>query len=260
VSELDHGISAGDACTRRMLLHRGALATTAAVAAPVGLTAAAPVAEAMAPDVSGDRRIVAWRGLDAWRSEVALIRLGSRGLVAAGTQVGLAPVAYRLDYRLEAADDFVTRRLSLTAEGTGWTRHLDLRRSRAGVWTADASAHGHVDLPAPGGDVATFATAIDCDLGYSPLTNLMPIRRSGLDRHEGAQDFLMAWVSVPDLGVVASAQRYEHVRATGGGSVVRYVDRGLFPGFKADLRLDRTGVIERYPGLAEQVQPKQRHA
>jgi len=260
VSELNHSIGAGDGCTRRMLLRRGALATTAAVAVPAGLNAAAPVADAIARDTQGDRRIVAWHGLDAWRSEVALMRLSSRGIVAVGTQVGLAPVAYRLDFRLDAADGFVTRRLVLTAEGTGWTRHLDLRRSRSGVWTADASAHGHVDLPEPGGDVATFASAIDCDLGYSPLTNLMPIRRSGLDRHHGAQDFLMAWVSVPDLSVVASAQRYEHVRANAGGSVVRYVDRGLFPGFKAELRLDRTGLIERYPGLAEQVQPRQRHA
>ena len=31
----------------------------------------------------------------------------------------------------------------------------------------------------------------------------------------------MAWVSVPDLGVHGSAQRYEHVRP----GVVRYVDR-----------------------------------
>lgn len=259
MSELEDGERGGHGCTRRMLLERGALATGVALAAPadLGLDAhaagAAPLAQAAA---QGERRIVAWHGQDAWRSEVVLMRLGRNGVVAQGTQVGMAPVAYRLDFHLEASEGWVTSRLVLTSEGTGWRRHLDLRRSRSGAWTAHASAHGDVALPAPGGDPSTFAEAIDCDLGYSPLTNLMPIRRSGLDRRAGAQDFLMAWVSVPDLSVVASAQRYEHVRTTADGSVVRYVDRGLFPGFKAELRLDRTGVIELYPGLASQVKPK----
>jgi hypothetical protein len=146
--------------------------------------------------------------------------------------------------------DFITRRLALTAEGTGWRRSLDLTHDGHGNWSIRTHTSGRVQLPRPGGRTAPLTGALDCDLGLCPLTNLMPIRRSGLDRHPGAEDFLMAWVSVPDLSVHASGQRYEHVRTTKHGSVVRYVDRGLFPGYRAALRLDRKGIVELYPGLA----------
>ena len=55
--------------------------------------------------------------------------------------------------------------------------------------------------------------ALDCDLGLSPLTNFMPIRRRRLLDGGEAHEFLMAWVSVPDLGVHRSEQRYEPVDA-----------------------------------------------
>ncbi len=205
--------------------------------------------------VEGFSRVVAWRGLDSWRSEVATFDLGPDGILAEGTQVAVDPVPYRLDYRLEAPEDFVTRRLTVRAVGSGWWRRLDLRHDGEGNWTAEAEAGGEgTDLPEPGGDMAAIVGARDCDLGLSPLTNLMPILRSGLNRRAGAEDFLMAWVSVPDLAVQASRQRYEHVRADPEGAVVRYVDRGLFPGFTADLRLDDSGVVLLYPELGERVE------
>jgi hypothetical protein len=82
----------------------------------------------------------------------------------------------------------------------------------------------------------------------------MPILRSGLHRRPGAENFVMVWVSVPDLSVVASGQRYEHVQShEDGTSVVRYVDRGVFEGFTADLVLDADGFVVLYPELAERV-------
>lgn len=195
-----------------------------------------------------------WRGLDAWRSEVAEIELDEDGLLATGSQVGVDPMPYRVDYRLEAQGDFLTRSLTVESRGTGWWRLLELRQDGGGGWSADWEANGNAPFGTdPGGDAAELTGALDCDLGLSPLTNLMPIRRSGLDRNEGAADFLMAWVSVPDLAVVASAQRYEHVAADSDGATVRYVDRGLFDGFTADLRLDHSGLVLVYPELAERV-------
>jgi len=43
------------------------------------------------------------------------------------------------------------------------------------------------------------------------------------------------------------------VRRTAHGSVVRYVDRGLFDGFEAELELDADGLVVRYPELAMRV-------
>jgi hypothetical protein len=75
----------------------------------------------------------------------------------------------------------------------------------------------------------------------------MPIRRSGLHERAGAADFVMAWVSVPDLQVHASPQRYEHVRP----DVTRFVS--LDSDFRAELELDADGLVVRYPRLAERV-------
>jgi uncharacterized protein len=203
--------------------------------------------------MTADAQFLTWRGLDAWRVEAATVTLAAEGLIAEGTQIGSDPVPYRLDYRLDASEGFVTRSLVVTARGQGWWREVSLQHDGNGAWTCEGRAEGALDAPEPGGDVATFAGAVDCDLGYSPVTNFMPIRRSGLNRRAGAEDFLMAWVSVPDLSVVGSGQRYEHVRMTDHGSVVRYVDRGLFDGFTAELELDRDGVVVVYPELAERV-------
>jgi hypothetical protein len=164
-------------------------------------------------------------------------------------QLGVDPVAYRLDYSLEAPQNFVTRRLHLECVGEGWWRCLTLARAGDRAWTCEAEADGDVALDDPGGDTDALSSALDCDLGYSPLTNTMPIRRSGLHRRAGAEDFLMAWVSVPDLGVHAMPQRYEHVRGEADGAVVRYSSAN----FAAELELDPGGLVVLYPGLARRV-------
>jgi hypothetical protein len=79
----------------------------------------------------------------------------------------------------------------------------------------------------------------------------MPVLRHELHREAGEVDFLMAWVSVPDLGVHPSVQRYEHVRIDDSGSVVRYV--GEHRDFVGELELDRDGLVVFYPELARRV-------
>jgi uncharacterized protein len=195
------------------------------------------------------RRLVVWEGIGEWRAEVAEVELTDDGICATGTQVGVEPVPYRVDYTLEARERFVTTRLQVEATGEGWSRRLHLMHDGAGRWTCDAGGHGPVDLPPPGGDPAMLAAALDCDLGLSPLTNLMPVRRHRLDERAESRDFVMAWVSVPALEVVAYPQRYEHLRP----GVVRFVDRGLAPGFEADLEYDDDGLVRLYPELARRV-------
>ena len=57
----------------------------------------------------------------------------------------------------------------------------------------------------------------------------------------------MAWVSLPDLGVLRSEQRYEAI----DDRRIRFV--GLEDGFTAELELDEDGLVVRYPRLAERV-------
>jgi hypothetical protein len=201
-------------------------------------------------------RLIVWRGLDSLRWEVAHFRFNPQGVAARGTQVGTEPVPYRLDYDLDARDGFVTRQLDVRAEGEGWSRGVVLQHDGKGAWTCGVEARGQVDLDvsgADGGVLEQLTDARDCDLGFSPVTNLMPIRRHRLNQKEGAADIVVAWVSVPDLKLHPYAQRYESIRRSAEGSVVRFIDLGLSEGFVADLRLDGDGVVEVYPELAERV-------
>jgi hypothetical protein len=185
-------------------------------------------------------RFLVWTGVEEWLAETAVVELGDHGLRATGTQIGADPEPYRVDYRLEAPDDFVTGELELTATTESGRHSLLLRRDRSGGWSTE------------GGELPDLAGAVDIDIENSPLTNTMPILRHGFQQ-EGSGDFVMAFVRTPSLRVEASPQRYEHVRTTETGSVVRYISRD--GDFTADLELDPEGLLIHYPRLARRIEP-----
>ena len=173
--------------------------------------------------------------------------LAANRLTANGIAIGSKPVGYRLDYKLETKQEFITSGLLVVARGEGWRRRLDLRRLKSGRWTARTRAEGELDMPAPGGDMARLVGALDCDLAWSPLTNSMPVLRHGLLDGGGPIDFVMAWVSVPDLSVHASRQRYTFVRKEGDLAVIRYESRDST--FAAEVTFDSDGLVVDYPGI-----------
>src|SRR5215218_7118408 len=158
------------------------------------------------------RRLVLWSGLDGWRAEAATVDLDAAGLQATGSQLGVDPLPYRLDYALSTYPDLATRSLQVQVTGDGWARRLRLDHDGAGGWRCDAGQDGRAPLPDAGGDAAAVRGALDCDLARSPLTNTMPIRRHALAERPAAADFLMAFVSVPDLGVdIVAGVLLDHV-------------------------------------------------
>jgi hypothetical protein len=151
------------------------------------------------------RRTAVWRGLDEPRMEIARVHAGADGVRASGTQIG---TDYELRYDLE--------RDQLTLE------LVDKRRLTVRL------------------DGADFF-----DLGYSPLFNSLPIWRDRLLDGGEPRDYMMRFVSVPDLQVSDSMQRYEPL----GGRRLRYRSGT----FAADIEFDDDGVVVRYEGLAERV-------
>ncbi len=83
------------------------------------------------------------------------------------------------------------------------------------------------------------------DLGSSPLFNSLPVLRDRLLDGGGPRDYVMRWVSVPELEADESPQRYEPL----GAGVVRFTSGS----FVADIRFDDAGFVNRYEGLAERV-------
>ena len=217
------------------------------------------------------QRAIAWGKEDPAGVEFAEVTLGAGAMFASGVAVGGEPSAYRLDYILETGPEFVTTRLQVTARGQGWRRTLDLRRDAMGAWTAATTAEGDPpegltppgpiaadgdpgtgEDPATAGRIGWLDGALDCDLGLSPLTNSMPALRHGLMEGDGAADLLMAWVSVPDLSVHASRQRYTAVRdLPDGGRLIRF--ESLDSTFAAELAFDADGLVVDYPGIGRRL-------
>lgn len=197
------------------------------------------------------RRAAAWVKDDPFGVEFAEIAIGDDHLTATGVAVGTAPLPYRLDYELETEPGFVTARLRVTSRGEGWRRELDLRREASGVWSVGGDEEGDVDLPTAGGNAARFADALDCDLGLSPVTNMMPILRHGLLQSGGPIEFTMAWVEVPALAVRPDSQRYRHLASAPDRHVVRF--EAVDGSFAADITVDTDAVVVDYPGIARRL-------
>ncbi|MFI7210616.1 putative glycolipid-binding domain-containing protein [Micromonospora maritima] len=178
-----------------------------------------------------------------------------QGLTAQGVALAVDPIPYTCRYRLTLAPDWSTSRLEVDADGAGWSRSVRLERGADG-WRVrtgeegdlDAAlrAAGHPTAGLPGtDDPDRLAEALDVDLGGSPLTNTLPIRRIGLGRLPAdlATGVKVAWVLLPSLAVVPDEQVYTSL----GPGRVRYASDG----FTADLEVDPEGFVVRYPGLAE---------
>jgi hypothetical protein len=196
------------------------------------------------------KRLIVWmREPKDVGAEIARVSLEGELLSASGIAIGIQPLPYRIDYTLTTVSRFVTSELRVHAEGLDWHRSLKLTRKKDGAWSCSADSEGESGLPKAGGDPSGVSGSLDCDLGLCPLTNTMPVLRHGLLQGGEPVDQLVAWVSVPDLAVHPSHQRYSFVRPTDGGSIVRYESGS----FAAELEFDDAGFVRYYPGLARQI-------
>jgi hypothetical protein len=204
---------------------------------------------------SSVRRVVAWTKDDPLGAEIAAVTLSADRLAAAGTAIGSDPEIYRLDYELTTGPRFVTTHLHVVVTAESWGRSLDLTRTATGEWHATTSQNGTCDLPTGGVDMHEFDGALDTDLGLSPLFNTMPVLRHRLmDRGNRADDFVMVWVSVPDLQLHASVQRYTQIEpADGSPAVIRFESVGDDTDFRADIVFDEDGLVLDYPEVARRM-------
>jgi hypothetical protein len=181
-------------------------------------------------------RFAIWRVEETAGYESAWLELDGLGLHATGQAAGQLPGPYWLSYTLRTDAAGVTTSLQVSATVDGATHRLDLRR-RAGEWTVNGE-------PRP-----DLAAALDCDLACSPVTNTMPILRHELQRRPGTERFVMAFVQVPSLQVVAMPQEYRHLQLVDTGAQIRYASGT----FVSDLLVDGDGIVVDYPTMAHRI-------
>lgn len=211
------------------------------------------------------RRSLYWQGIDdPARWSTANVELDADRLTAHGESW---TDSYELTWQLTTVGDWVTDRLEVRVVGLGsnrgsLNRALFLHRSSTGEWSSQTvrsesavqpDTCGRTDELAPPGieEPATLTGVLDCDLGFCPLTNTMPMRRLGLQQKSlmdsSEQEMTVAWVQVPSLRVVALRQTY----AKQSGHV-EY--RSVETDFRSQLEIDCDGLVLNYPGLARQAE------
>jgi uncharacterized protein len=161
-----------------------------------------------------------WELPEEHRREIAWIEIGAAGTLSArGRQWCTGEAAYALEYELETSAGYVTERLEVRVSG-GAARVLERGRS-----------------PELGG-------VLDCDLGFSPLTNAMPVLRDHLQDGGPRREIDVAWVSVPDLTVHRDHQIYEPL----GAGRLRFASPEA--GFERVIELTSDGFVRHYPDIA----------
>jgi hypothetical protein len=172
-------------------------------------------------------RRVAWRRDDeAPAAELCTLGVRDTGLSLVGTVVGAEDGApLRVEYRVLTDQAGLTTAVHVRDLRGFHQRTLTLDRSSKGAWSVD------------GKTVRKLKGATDVDLGLSPSTNTLPIRR--LHLAVGASTTIKAaWVRFPELTVELAAQTYTRLDP----DTYRYAS-GTFEG---ELTVDDDGLVIDY--------------
>ena len=176
-----------------------------------------------------------WRRLDVpGREEATIARMASGWKLAGELNVDEPGAAARLRYAIGCDAAWRTRSATVEGDVNGSPFRVALAADGTGGWTADGVA-----LP-------QLAGALDVDLGFTPATNTLPIRRLGLAVGESAA-VRSAWLRFPELRLEPLEQTY----AREAERTFRY--SALVDGepFVARLDVDAFGRVVRYEGLWE---------
>jgi hypothetical protein len=188
------------------------------------------LAEIRVPRRAGkvDHRVV-WRRLDAPGFEAFRLRRATRGWVLEGVAVFVHEhEPCRLDYRVRTDEQWRTRDASLSGWIASRSLEIDVELDADGRWTQN-----DVDCPAVVG-------CVDVDLGFSPATNTLPIRR--LDLAVGQSAVVHgAWLPFPLLELCVREQPYTPTSAH-----AYMYEAGTF---RAEIEVDELGVVRGYSGL-----------
>jgi uncharacterized protein len=176
------------------------------------------------------RRVVWRRNLDDGSFEECVVTAGAAGVGIAGHVIAAqdgAPLIVRYDIDCDA--DWAGRSVTIEQRLGDTIRRLKLERAGDG-WLLDGVRDARLDGCA------------EPDLGLTPSTNALAIRRLGLAIGQAAE-IRCAWIKFPALSVEPSLQRYERL----GERDYRYAN--VASGFTALVAVDELALPVTYEGI-----------
>ena len=172
-----------------------------------------------------------WQRLDMPGSDECELVRATGGWRLSGTATyGIAPRVARLTYMVEADAAWQTQRG--VVRGTMGARDIaiEMQRLPTGQWRVDGRAAPELE------------GLVDLDLGFTPSTNLFPLRRLALRPGDGAAA-AAAWLNEADWSVTRLPQRYERRDAE------HYWYEAPTVGYAGMLTVTLDGFVSEYPGL-----------
>jgi hypothetical protein len=175
-----------------------------------------------------DARVI-WRRLDSPGFEALRVRRATRGWIMDGVAVFVHDgQSCRVDYRVRTDESWRTR----DATVSGWIggRSIDV----------EVEVDGDVRWVQNDVECVAVAGCVDVDLGFSPSTNTLPIKRLDLAVGQSAVVHA-AWLPFPLLELAVLEQRYTRVTPT-----TYTYESGTF---RAQIDVDEVGIVKTYSGL-----------
>ena len=172
---------------------------------------------------------ILWQRIDHPGHEISALEPHADGWRLAGTALFTHDgLPCELAYRIHCDSQWETQTVSIRGHVGGNSLSMDLRRSSDRAWYSNG-----VHVPEVEG-------CIDVDLGFSPSTNLLPIRRLALSVGDRAV-VRAAWVRFPELSLELLEQVYTRVDAD------HYLYESADGSFRRELRVGADGFVLDYP-------------
>jgi hypothetical protein len=176
-----------------------------------------------------------WRRLDVPGTDACeLTPLADGWRVEGAAGYGTGPDRARLHYMVEADRDWATRRARVTGTAGPATIDLDVERRMDGSWYVN------------GEHAVALMGLVDVDLGFTPATNLFPLRRLALAPGEAA-DAAAAWLDDSSWAFSRLPQRYQRLDDRS------YWYQAPTTGYEGKLVVNADGFVQVYPGLWEAI-------
>jgi hypothetical protein len=191
-------------------------------------------------NLSSQVRTVLWQRIDPPGSEWCVLEREPEGWRLRGivlTEVATAPVL--IHYAVALAADWSTRAVEIAMRSGNANRPQQLRLTVAPEQRWQLEREPPQDPPLPQDDLRALHGLVDVDLGFSPATNTLPIRR--LDPAIGeAVAVTAAWVRFPELTIEPLPQTYTRLAER------RYRYESAGGAFVAEIEVDDLGLVTAY--------------
>jgi hypothetical protein len=185
-----------------------------------------------------------WRNIVANGAEYCELRRTAEGWLLRGHAIA-APdqkTPLLVEYEVHCDEGWRTHRVQVKRSIGAEVRDLSLTVEAHGVWRLSGDERpGQVfdrQFDRQPGRRSDLGDCVDVDLGITPATNTLPIRRLNLAIGQG-QDVTAAWIKFPDLTLEPLRQRYTRL----SDNRYRY-ESGT--GFSTEIVVDELGLVVDY--------------